>query len=263
MAARPYDQVIVAVPARDMTRIRASLRTLGSYTTDLLVCSDMSTLPFSMAGSREIGGIRADVIHTVPDSEKSWFIKRAFDVVLASCFLLALLPLFLIVALAIKLDSRGPVLFRQRRLGQNNTIFSIYKFRSMTVAEDGPVVVQATVRDRRVTRIGRILRSTSIDELPQFINVLLGQMSIVGPRPHAIVHDQAFEQQFDLFSRRRRVKPGITGWAQVNGFRGETRTLDDVQQRMDHDLYYIDHWSIWLDIEIMARTIFVVGRGAY
>jgi putative colanic acid biosynthesis UDP-glucose lipid carrier transferase len=133
----------------------------------------------------------------------------------------------------------------------------------MTVAEDGDQVVQAARHDVRVTRIGRLLRSSSLDEVPQLINVLLGQMSIVGPRPHALAHEERFEEDFDLFSRRRRVLPGITGWAQVNGFRGETKTHEDVEKRMDYDLFYIDNWSIWFDMEIIVRTLVTVGRGAY
>jgi len=168
-----------------------------------------------------------------------------------------------VVALAIKIDSPGPVFFRQRRYGQNNSIFRIFKFRTMAVTEDGPTVKQAERDDPRVTRMGRILRRTSIDELPQLLNVLTGDMSIVGPRPHALAHDQLFEQKLDLFSRRRRVRPGLTGWAQVHGFRGETKTTEDIRSRMQHDLYYIDNWSIWLDIEIITRTVFVLFRGAY
>jgi putative colanic acid biosynthesis UDP-glucose lipid carrier transferase len=183
--------------------------------------------------------------------------------VLAAAGLIALAPVLILIAIAIKIDSPGPVFFRQRRYGQNNRIFRIFKFRTMTVTEDGPVVVQATREDARVTRIGRFLRGSSLDEIPQLINVLLGDMSIVGPRPHALAHDEDFDSRLDLFSRRRRVRPGITGWAQVNGFRGETRTLESIEGRMQHDLYYIDNWSIWLDLEIVARTILVFSRKAY
>jgi putative colanic acid biosynthesis UDP-glucose lipid carrier transferase len=263
MSSRPYDRVIVAIPAGETGSIRSVVKSLGAYTTELLLCTDMASPLVTTAGARQIGGIRADVVHLLPGSENLWLVKRAIDVVLAAIFLVLLSPLLLVVACAIKLDSKGPVFFRQRRLGQNNAVFSIYKFRSMAVAEDGPVVVQATRNDHRVTRVGRFIRAASIDELPQLLNVLLGHMSLVGPRPHAIAHDQAFEQQFDLFSRRRRVKPGITGWAQVNGYRGETKTPEDIRRRMEYDLYYIDHWSIWLDIEIIARTLVILPRGAY
>jgi putative colanic acid biosynthesis UDP-glucose lipid carrier transferase len=263
MLSRPYDRVIVAIPARDTKNIRAVVRSLGSYTTELLLCSDLASPPITTAGVCQIGGIRADIVHLLPGSESLWLVKRAIDLTFASTMLLLLSPLLLAVALAIKIDSRGPVLFRQRRLGQNNAVFTIFKFRSMAVEEDGPVVIQAKRHDPRVTRIGRLIRAASVDELPQLLNVLLGHMSLVGPRPHAIVHDQLFEQQFDLFSRRRRVKPGITGWAQVNGFRGETKTPEDIRRRMEYDLYYIDHWSIWLDIEIIARTVLILPKGAY
>ncbi len=263
MLRLPYDRIIVAMPADDTASIRSIVRALGSYTTDLLLCTDLTKPIVSTASARHMGGLQADVVHLIPGSENQWIVKRTIDVILATILLLILSPLFLIVAAAIKLESAGPVIFKQRRFGQNNSVFTIFKFRSMVAAEDGPVVIQATRNDTRITRVGRFIRATSIDELPQLINVLLGQMSLVGPRPHAIAHDQIFEQQSDLFSRRRRVKPGITGWAQVNGFRGETKAPEDARQRMDHDLYYIDRWSIWFDIEILARTVFVFSKGAY
>ncbi len=263
IADRQYDRVVVAIPDSEIEAIQTTVRSLGTYTTDLLLCTDLTHSPISTTSRRHLPGIRADVIHLVPRSEQFALLKRTLDVLVAGSLLLLLSPLFLMVALAIKLDSGGSVIFKQRRLGQNSTPFWIYKFRSMTVAENGPTIVQAKRRDERVTRVGWFIRRTSIDELPQLMNVLLGQMSLVGPRPHAIAHDIEFDQSFDLFSRRRRVKPGITGWAQVNGFRGETRTLDDVRGRMEHDLYYIDNWSIWLDIEIIVRTLLVAARGAY
>ena len=189
--------------------------------------------------------------------------KGLLDYAVAGVALFLLAPLLAVVAIAIKLDSSGPVFFRQRRLGQNNQVFRIFKFRTMTVAEDGERVIQAQRNDPRVTRVGKFLRRTSLDELPQLINVLTGTMSLVGPRPHAVAHDEEFEQKLDLFSRRRRVRPGLTGWAQVHGYRGETRTTADIRHRMQHDLYYIDNWSLWLDMEIMVRTAFVLFRGAY
>lgn len=263
MAVRPYDRVVVAVPGGDIETVRTIVKSLGSYTTELLLCTDLTQMPVFTNGARQLAGIRADVVNIVPLSEKSALLKSTFDLIVAAVALTALSPFFLLIAVAIKLDSRGPVFFRQRRLGQNRNVFRIYKFRSMSVEEDGPVITQVSQNDQRVTRVGRILRATSIDELPQLINVVLGQMSLVGPRPHALAHDQEFDRQFDMFSRRRRVKPGITGWAQVNGFRGETRTPEDVRGRMEHDLYYIDHWSIWFDIEILIRTMFAIARGAY
>lgn len=182
--------------------------------------------------------------------------KRVFDMVSSLVALIVLSPLFLLVAIAIKLDTRGPVFFLQRRYGFNQEPFRIYKFRSMTSLEDGRVVTQVSKNDSRVTRVGRFLRRTNIDELPQLLNVLLGQMSLVGPRPHAMIHDQMYDQQIGNYARRHNVKPGITGWAQVNGLRGETDTCLKMQRRVEHDLYYIDQWSMWLDIKICILTVF-------
>jgi putative colanic acid biosynthesis UDP-glucose lipid carrier transferase len=263
MSRRQFTTIIIALPASDKLGIQAAVKSLAGYSTELLLCSDLSHFPVSVNGSRSFGNLRMDVINVVPGSEFSRLAKPLLDYTLAAAGLLVWAPVLLIIAALIKLDSPGPVFFRQRRYGHNNQIFRIFKFRTMTVTEDGPVVVQAKRDDARVTRVGRFLRRTSLDELPQLINVLLGDMSLVGPRPHAVAHDEAFESKLDLFSRRRRVKPGLTGWAQVNGYRGETRTIDDIRARMQHDLYYIDNWSIWLDLEIIARTVFVAARQAY
>lgn len=165
-------------------------------------------------------------------------------------------PLLLTVAIAIKLDSRGPVLFRQRRHGYNNETIEVFKFRSMMQSDDCGNFVQAARNDSRVTRIGAYLRRTNIDELPQLINVLRGEMSIVGPRPHATAHNSMFEDKIFVFSRRHVVKPGITGWAQVNGYRGPTDTLEKMKRCVEYDLYYIDNWSFWLDVRIVIMTLF-------
>jgi lipopolysaccharide/colanic/teichoic acid biosynthesis glycosyltransferase len=166
------------------------------------------------------------------------------------------MPLFLVVAIAIRLDSGGPVIYRQARRGFNGESFMIWKFRSMSVMESGHTMRQAQRGDARITRVGRIIRATSIDELPQLVNVLLGQMSIVGPRPHAISHDDALSKVLATYAHRQRIKPGITGWAQVNGFRGETDTFESVEGRTLHDLHYIDNWSIILDLWILVLTMF-------
>jgi len=187
--------------------------------------------------------------------------KRTCDIVLSLAALIVLAPLFAAVALAIKLESRGPVLFCQTRSGFNKMPFRIVKFRSMTAVEDGASVRQVTANDARITRVGRFLRRFNIDELPQLINVLKGDMSLVGPRPHALVHDKEFETGIALYARRHNVKPGITGWAQVNGFRGETNTPDKITQRVQYDLYYIDNWSFVFDIWILFLTLF--SRRAY
>jgi len=196
-----------------------------------------------------------------PLSHLSRAVKRAFDVVTAVAALILLSPLLIVVSLAIKLDSRGPVLFRQTRHGYNNEPIRVLKFRSMTVMEDGGNFTPVTRHDPRVTRLGRFLRRTNIDELPQLFNVLVGDMSIVGPRPHATAQNESFAKLISSFSRRHNVKPGITGWAQVNGFRGDTDTLEKMQRRVEHDLYYIDHWSFLFDLRIIILT--AVSRVAY
>ena len=186
--------------------------------------------------------------------------KRVLDIILSGLGLILLTPLFIAIAAAIKLDSPGPILFRQRRYGFNQKQFSIYKFRSMRTLDDGSVIRQAQRGDERITPVGYWLRRLSFDELPQLWNVFLGQMSLVGPRPHALAHDREFEQKIALYARRHNVKPGMTGWAQVNGLRGETSTDDKMKDRVEHDLFYIDNWSIWLDFRILVLT--VVSRKA-
>jgi Undecaprenyl-phosphate glucose phosphotransferase len=184
--------------------------------------------------------------------------KRIFDVALAAGVLIALAPALAVVAFAIWLETGRPVFFRQRRYGFNQQEFRIIKFRTMTTLEDD-VVRQVTRNDRRVTRVGRFLRKWNIDELPQLINVLKGDMSLVGPRPHALAHNREYERKIALYARRHNVLPGITGWAQVNGFRGETDTDDKMRRRVDHDLYYIDNWSPWFDLRILLKTL--LSRG--
>jgi exopolysaccharide biosynthesis polyprenyl glycosylphosphotransferase len=183
-------------------------------------------------------------------------IKRTFDIIVAATGLILLAPLFALVAIAIKLESRGNVFFWQKRHGYNNTTIDVVKFRTMYETDDDNCFVQAKPADGRVTHVGRLLRRTNIDELPQLFNVLIGNMSIVGPRPHATAHNEMFEGRILPFSRRHNIKPGITGWAQVNGHRGETDTLEKMQRRVEHDLYYIDNWSFLLDMKIILLTLF-------
>ncbi len=180
--------------------------------------------------------------------------KRLFDLVFAALALLALTPLFIVVAVLIRLDSPGPVFFLQRRYGFNQQPFRIIKFRTMRTLDDGAVVPQAMRDDPRLTRIGRWLRRWNIDEIPQLFNVLIGDMSLVGPRPHALSHDREYERHISLYARRHNVKPGITGWAQINGFRGAIDTEDKIRKRVEYDLFYIDNWSLWFDLQIIART---------
>jgi exopolysaccharide biosynthesis polyprenyl glycosylphosphotransferase len=182
-------------------------------------------------------------------------LKRLLDVAAASVLLIVLAPFLLLTAILIRLDSSGPAFFRQTRLGLNGRSFDILKFRTMTVLENGERILQATRNDPRITRIGRFLRQTSIDELPQLINVLRGEMSLVGPRPHARAHDAFYAKKIERYTRRQRVKPGITGWAQVHGCRGETRTVDAMRQRVEYDLWYVRHATVLLDLEILFRTV--------
>jgi Undecaprenyl-phosphate glucose phosphotransferase len=185
--------------------------------------------------------------------------KRLFDVAIASGVLVALSPVLAVVAVLVLLDTGWPLFFRQRRYGFNQQEFRIIKFRTMTTLDDGPVVPQAQRNDPRVTRLGRFLRKWNIDELPQLINVLKGDMSLVGPRPHALSHNREYEQKIARYARRHNVLPGITGWAQVNGLRGETDTDDKMRARVEHDLYYIDNWSLWLDLRILLWTVWSRG----
>ena len=188
-------------------------------------------------------------------------VKRVIDLLGASAGLVLLMPLLLATAILIKLDSPGPILFQQKRCGFNGRIFNIYKFRTMSVLEDGPSICQAAKNDFRITRVGKWLRRTSIDELPQLLNVLTGTMSLVGPRPHAVAHDTQFDKVVRNYAFRHNVKPGLTGWAQVHGQRGPTPAVADIQRRVQFDLWYIDNWSLQLDFMIIVRTFGELMRG--
>ena len=181
-------------------------------------------------------------------------LKRTFDLIVAGALLVLLSLPLLLVAIAVKLNSRGPIIFRQRRKGFSGREFTIYKFRTMTVLENGATIHQARPNDERVTSLGSFLRATSIDELPQLVNVLRGEMSLVGPRPHAVAHDDEYSKLIANYAFRHHVKPGITGWAQTSGFRGQTERLELMERRIDLDLWYINNWSIWLDFWILIRT---------
>ena len=259
-AIRPDDIVILAVQ-EDLPGAMSLTSVLSELPVGLhIVPVDALEL---LAGSHitEFGDLLTLQVHRPPLSSFDLAIKRAFDIFAASVGLIVLSPLLLAVSVAIKLDSHGPILFRQKRHGFNNEPIRVLKFRSMTTLESGDRFTQAVKDDPRVTRVGRILRRSNIDELPQLINVLLGDMSIVGPRPHATGHNRLFQSKIAPFSRRHIVKPGITGWAQVNGLRGETDTLEKMQQRVEHDLYYIDNWSFLLDIKIILLTF--LSKRAY
>jgi Undecaprenyl-phosphate glucose phosphotransferase len=213
----------------------------------------------------KVGPLASLQLTRLPLSRAEIVQKRFFDLLFAALALLAMTPLLLVVAILIKLDSPGPIFFVQRRYGFNQQPFRIIKFRTMRALEDGAFVAQATRDDPRLTRVGRWLRRWNIDEIPQLFNVLTGDMSLVGPRPHALSHDHDYERRISLYARRHNVKPGITGWAQINGYRGEIDTDEKIRSRVEHDLFYIDNWSLWLDLKIMARTVLspTAYRNAY
>ncbi|MBV1696071.1 MAG: exopolysaccharide biosynthesis polyprenyl glycosylphosphotransferase [Hyphomicrobiales bacterium] len=248
------DDVVLAIPLAEIELIDAAVETFG----DLPVSIHLDGRVVAGRGGdlrvHRLGSATTIAVAAQPLTGGQLLLKRSFDIALSATLLVALAPLMALVALVIRLDSPGPVLFRQARLGQNRRRFTIYKFRSMDVLEDGDRVVQARKNDPRITRVGRWLRRLNLDELPQLWNVLIGDMSLVGPRPHAIAHDADFERRIARYPRRLNVKPGITGWAQVNGLRGETQTDEMMQARVTHDLHYIDNWSLAFDAYILLLT---------
>lgn len=254
-AKRP-DAVFIAVPWSEHETIEACVDAFMTMPVAIHLAPEKILSRFEQPHIVSAGAFSSLRLTRAPLSPAEIACKRGFDILVASVAGLLLLPLLLLIALAIRLDSPGPVLFRQRRHGFNQETFRIFKFRSMTVTDDGAVIVQARRNDPRVTRIGRVLRRYNLDELPQLLNVLAGDMSLVGPRPHALAHDREFERKIALYARRHNVKPGITGWAQVNGLRGETDTDEKMAARVAHDLWYIDHWSLSLDLLILLRTLF-------
>jgi putative colanic acid biosynthesis UDP-glucose lipid carrier transferase len=207
-----------------------------------------------------LGGVPTMSLHETPFYGVDGWLKRLEDIVVGSLILLIIAIPMLIIALCVKLTSPGPALFRQRRYGLNGEVIDVLKFRSMSVTEDGAEIKQATKDDPRITRFGAFLRRTNLDELPQFLNVMAGSMSIVGPRPHAVAHNELYRKKVRGYMLRHKVKPGITGWAQVNGWRGETDTLEKMEKRVEHDLDYIRNWSLLWDLQIIFMTVF--GSGA-
>ncbi len=228
---------------------------LSDTTVSIYIVPELFSSQYSHGHWSNLAGIPVVSIFDSPFLGVDQWLKRVQDVVLSSLILLLISIPMLLIAIGIKLDSPGPVLFRQRRFGVDGREIEVWKFRSMRVQEDSDKVIQATRNDQRITRIGAFLRKTSLDELPQFINVLQGTMSIVGPRPHAVAHNQQYRELIKGYMLRHAVKPGITGWAQVNGWRGETETVDKMEKRIEHDLWYIRNWSFWLDVKIILLTI--------
>jgi len=252
------DEIVVTLPWSAEERIGQIVRRLSLLPISTRLCPDKAGLRFADCTHSVLGGVTLLNVHSRPLEGWGGLFKEIEDRLLSGLALLFLSPLLLLIAAAVKLDSPGPVFFRQRRHGFNHNVFYIYKFRTMTVQDDGEVVKQATKDDQRVTRLGRFLRRSSLDELPQLINVLCGDMSLVGPRPHALAHNNEYAQLIEDYAGRHKMKPGITGWAQVRGFRGEIDSEDKLTERVRHDLYYVEHWSIWFDIKILFLTVFAV-----
>ncbi|ARP88756.1 undecaprenyl-phosphate glucose phosphotransferase [Bordetella genomosp. 9] len=248
-------EVWIALPVESSQLVREAIYHLRHDPIDVRWIPDVMSVRLLGHRVDEFLGVPAIELNSLPAAGIRGMAKEVFDRVFAFCVLVGLSPLLLAIAAAIKLTSRGPVLFKQARLGVDGKVFQVYKFRSMTVhKERDGVVTQATRNDSRVTRIGAFLRRTSLDELPQFINVLRGEMSVVGPRPHALEHNEQYKDVVARYMMRHRVKPGITGWAQVNGFRGQTDTVHKMRDRVEFDLYYIQNWTFLMDLRIIAKT---------
>ena len=252
--------IFISLPMSAQPRIRKLLDDLHDTTASIYFLPDVYIFDLMQAHFDNVGGVPVVAICDTPFYGVDSVVKNISDFVLAFLILILLLPLMLCIALAVKLTSPGPAVFKQRRYGLNGEEIVVYKFRSMKVSEDGSHIVQAQKDDQRLTKIGAFLRRTSLDELPQFINVLQGRMSIVGPRPHAVAHNELYRKLIRGYMLRHKIKPGITGWAQVNGLRGETQDLEKMQARIEFDLHYLRNWSIWLDLWIIMRTVWVVLR---
>jgi putative colanic acid biosynthesis UDP-glucose lipid carrier transferase len=254
------EAVFIALPMNAQPRVLKLLDEMKDTTASIYFVPDIFIFDLIQARIDDVNGIPVVAVCETPFVGVSGIVKRASDLVIASIALLLLSPLMLAAAIGVKLSSPGPVIFRQRRYGVDGREIVVYKFRSMTVAEDGDKVAQATRGDQRITPFGGFMRKTSIDELPQLFNVLQGCMSMVGPRPHAVAHNEMYRHLIKGYMMRHKVKPGITGWAQVNGLRGETDTVDKMRQRIEFDLDYLRRWSLGFDLQILLRTVKIVLR---
>jgi putative colanic acid biosynthesis UDP-glucose lipid carrier transferase len=262
---RGVRDVYITLPLGSQPRIVELLEQLQSTTASIFFVPDVFGISIIQGRLQDMNGVPVVGICETPFTGTNALVKRVSDIVLASLILLLISPVLLVVAIGVKLSSPGPIIFKQRRNGLQGEEIIVYKFRSMRTMDDGAVVKQATKGDPRITKFGAFLRRTSLDELPQFINVLQGRMSIVGPRPHAVAHNEQYRQIIKAYMVRHKVKPGITGWAQVNGHRGETDTLDKMRARVEYDLEYLRNWSLGLDLQIIVRTarLMFFDRHAY
>lgn len=258
-------EVYITLPLGSQPRIVELLEQVQGTTASIFFVPDVFGISIIQGRLQDMNGVPVVGICETPFTGTNSLVKRISDIVLASLILLLISPLLLLITIGVKLSSPGPVIFRQRRNGLDGDEIIVWKFRSMTTQDNGTVVKQATRDDPRITRFGAFLRRSSLDELPQFFNVLQGRMSIVGPRPHAVAHNEEYRRLIKAYMVRHKVKPGITGWAQVNGHRGETDTLDKMQARVEYDLAYLRNWSLGLDLQIIARTVKLVffDRKAY
>ncbi|AJY51427.1 MULTISPECIES: undecaprenyl-phosphate glucose phosphotransferase [unclassified Halomonas] len=259
-------EVWICVPLEMGGAVRSIFYALRNHTAEVRFIPDFQGMQLLNHRFSEVAGHFAIDLSVTPLSGMARIIKRAEDLMVGSLITLLITPVCLLIAVAIKVTSPGPILFKQYRTGANGRRVKVYKFRSMRVhKEKEGQITQATKNDQRITPIGAFLRKTSLDELPQFYNVLQGRMSIVGPRPHALAHNDYYKDLVESYMRRHKVKPGITGWAQVNGLRGETDTLEKMERRVEYDLWYIDNWSLWLDLRIIFLTVFTgfANKNAY
>lgn len=259
------DKIYITLPMGAEEKIKWLLDQLSDSTASVYLIPNVFIFDLLHARSESINGLPSISIFDSPMDGASRLVKRIEDIALSVIILTIIALPMLIIALGVRLTSPGPALFRQKRYGMDGRPIEIWKFRSMTVMENGGIVTQAKRNDARITPFGNFLRRTSLDELPQFINVLRGEMSIVGPRPHAIAHNEEYRKLITGYMLRHKVKPGITGWAQINGWRGETDTLDKMQKRIEYDLNYIRRWTLWLDLKIVFLTIFkgFMNKNAY
>ena len=259
------DRVYIALNMKDEAIIKAVVSQLTDTTCSVLLIPDIFTFNILQSRTEEINGVPVVPLFDTPLNGINMLFKRLEDIIVSLIILTVISPVLLLIACVVKFTSPGPVIFRQIRYGMDGKPIRVWKFRTMKVMENDDKVIQAKKDDVRVTRVGKFLRSTSLDELPQFFNVLFGQMSVVGPRPHAVAHNEQYRSLIQGYMLRHKVKPGITGLAQINGWRGETDTLEKMEKRIEYDLLYIRGWSVWLDLKIIFLTIFkgFVNKSAY
>jgi putative colanic acid biosynthesis UDP-glucose lipid carrier transferase len=254
------DHIYLSLPMASQPRILSLLDDLKDTTASIFFVPDIFVTDLIQGQLHSVGNTPVVAVCETPFTGFRGLVKRLSDIVLSSIFLILLAPIMSALAIGVKLSSPGPIIFKQRRYGLDGEEILVYKFRSMTTCDNGTVVKQATKNDQRITPFGAFIRKTSLDELPQFVNVLQGRMSIVGPRPHAVAHNETYRKLIKGYMVRHKVKPGITGWAQVCGYRGETETIDKMEKRIEYDLEYLRNWSLGFDLWIIFRTVAVVVK---